>query len=432
MSFKENNIDWSKVQAPDELDPVEAMKEAENNATHNDVEDVLQWRAERVNLNDIPPDDPDLIEGVLSLGSKMIVSAPSKADKSWFAINVAESVATGNHILGRSTLKGRVLYVNLEVKKVKFLKRLKAVAKARAFDLDEISDNLDVIHMRGFYKGPEAFEAIVAREIERMLAEKSGEYVLIVIDPLYKLNFDENKAQEVGKVCEAVDKFAEKYGVSVLQVHHHSKGPKGDRAAIDRASGSGVLARDPDCILDILEVFPPDPDDNRLDEGVRGFVFEWSLRDFPPTPPQRIMYKWPIHMIDAKDATADWKPQGSEDKRAAAKAKKAIEKAEKERDFANAQLALAAAFIEQGVGFDEGMPAKDAAVLAGVKGSNASRALTGNIDKYGSSLFMHAKKPGKKPGKDSKENYIFMKVKPASEAMTCSGDSEGDQLKIET
>ena len=389
------------------FDPVLAMDEATGSASH-------AWRAEQVDLDEMPPDDPDLIEGILSLGSKMIVSAPSKADKSWFAINVAESVATGANILGRKTLRGRVLYVNMEVKRSKFMKRLRAVAEFRGFNLREVGANLDVMHMRGFYKGAGEFERVVTNEVDRMLAERPGGYVLIVIDPLYKLNFDENKAQEVGKVCEAMDHFAERYGASVLQVHHHSKGNKGDRSPIDRASGSGVLARDPDCILDAIEIFPPDPDD-MPGEGFRAFIFDWSLRDFPPTPPQRVIYKWPLHMLDTEGMTEGWAPKGDNSGREGGKARKAIEKANAERDFAIAQLKLAAAFVELGIGYDEGMAAADAAKLAGVTGSNPSRALTDGIDKFGSSIFTYGKKPGKKPGTESKGNFVFMKVKPGAE-----------------
>ena len=36
--------------------------------------------------------------------------------------------------------------------------------------------------------------------------------------------------------------------------HHHSKGAQGMKKAMDRASGSGVFARDPDAQLDIIEL----------------------------------------------------------------------------------------------------------------------------------------------------------------------------------
>lgn len=261
--------------------------------------------------------------------------------------------------------------------------------------------------MRGFYQGPEAFDSIVSSEVRRMLGERPGGYACIVVDPLYKLNFDENKAQEVGKVCEAIDHFAEEFGCAVVQVHHHSKGPKADRAAIDRASGSEVLGRDPDCILDILEVFPPGGE-NPYGNEVRGFVFDWSLRDFKTPAPQRVLYKWPIHMLDSEGAIADWEAAGSGSPREAAKTRARIAQAEAEAEFAKAQLAIAAAFVERGIRLDEGMPAKDAAEIAGMR----SRTLTEGIDRHGSDLFRYGRKPGRRPGTYTKENYIFLKPRP--------------------
>ena len=36
--------------------------------------------------------------------------------------------------------------------------------------------------------------------------------------------------------------------------HHHSKGSQGSKKSMDRASGSGVFARDPDALLDLIEL----------------------------------------------------------------------------------------------------------------------------------------------------------------------------------
>ena len=40
--------------------------------------------------------------------------------------------------------------------------------------------------------------------------------------------------------------------------HHHSKGAQGGKRSMDRASGSGVFARDPDAMLDMTELTPTD------------------------------------------------------------------------------------------------------------------------------------------------------------------------------
>ena len=40
----------------------------------------------------------------------------------------------------------------------------------------------------------------------------------------------------------------------MIYCHHHSKGSQGNKRSMDRASGSGVFARDPDALLDLIEL----------------------------------------------------------------------------------------------------------------------------------------------------------------------------------
>ncbi|NEW06366.1 hypothetical protein GK047_10115 [Paenibacillus sp. SYP-B3998] len=50
------------------------------------------------------------------------------------------------------------------------------------------------------------------------------------------------------------DKIATELGASVIYCHHHSKGSQGGKKSMDRASGSGVFARDPDALIDLVEL----------------------------------------------------------------------------------------------------------------------------------------------------------------------------------
>ncbi len=40
----------------------------------------------------------------------------------------------------------------------------------------------------------------------------------------------------------------------VIFSHHHSIRPQGFKRAMDRVSGSGVFARDPDALVDLIEI----------------------------------------------------------------------------------------------------------------------------------------------------------------------------------
>ena len=50
------------------------------------------------------------------------------------------------------------------------------------------------------------------------------------------------------------DKVATELGCAVIYCHHHSKGSQGGKKSMDRASGSGVFARDPDALVDLVEL----------------------------------------------------------------------------------------------------------------------------------------------------------------------------------
>ena len=84
---------------------------------------------------------------------------------------------------------------------------------------------------------------------------KKHDYIAIIIDPIYKIiTGDENSADQMAKFCNNFDKVCTELGCSVIYCHHHSKGAQGAKRSMDRASGSGVFARDPDALLDFIEL----------------------------------------------------------------------------------------------------------------------------------------------------------------------------------
>src|SRR5699024_2750027 len=85
------------------------------------------------------------------------------------------------------------------------------------------------------------------------------DYIAIVIDPIYKvITGDENSADQMANFCNQFDKVCNELGCAVIYCHHHSKGSQGSKKSMDRASGSGVFARDPDALLDLIELEQPE------------------------------------------------------------------------------------------------------------------------------------------------------------------------------
>ena len=97
----------------------------------------------------------------------------------------------------------------------------------------------------------------LAPKLIRRAAKKN--YVAIIIDPIYKvITGDENSADQMANFCNQFDKVCTELGCAVIYCHHHSKGAQGGKRSMDRASGSGVFARDPDAMLDMTELVPTD------------------------------------------------------------------------------------------------------------------------------------------------------------------------------
>ena len=69
---------------------------------------------------------------------------------------------------------------------------------------------------------------------------------------------------------------------------------------MDRASGSGVFARDPDSLLDIIELILEDEfKDAYLDnKSTTAWRLESSLREFGNITPVNFWFDYPIHIVD--------------------------------------------------------------------------------------------------------------------------------------
>ena len=76
------------------------------------------------------PEPPQIVRGVLRAGQIAMLSASSKAGKSWALLGSAFAVATGGEWLGWKTARGRVLYVNSELTDYDLESRLNRLADA--------------------------------------------------------------------------------------------------------------------------------------------------------------------------------------------------------------------------------------------------------------------------------------------------------------
>jgi len=198
--------------------------------------------------DNLPELSPALIDGVLRQGHKMLVAGPSKAGKSYTLIELCCAVAEGKKWLGFNCTKGKIMYVNLELDRASCLHRFKDVYTALGWEPNNIS-NIDIWNLRGKSVPMDK----LAPKLIRRACKKN--YIAIVIDPIYKvITGDENSADQMANFCNQFDKVCTELGCAVIYCHHHSKGSQGGKRSMDRASGSGVFARDPDALLDLIEL----------------------------------------------------------------------------------------------------------------------------------------------------------------------------------
>ncbi|MBQ9346047.1 MAG: AAA family ATPase, partial [Oscillibacter sp.] len=325
-----------------------------------------------------------LIEGILRQGHKMLLAGPSKAGKSYALIELCCAIAEGRPWLGFSCTQGRVLYVNLELDRASCLHRFRDVYEAAGWTPQNLK-NIDVWNLRG---RSIPMDKLAPKLIRRA---RKKDYLAIVIDPIYKvITGDENSADQMARFCNYFDTVCTELNCAVIYCHHHSKGIQGGKRSMDRASGSGVFARDPDALLDLIELPISDSlrkqeinnavgractaalkaigklgevsqDDLcsenaalRACEGVldaRGYKslleaadaakraaeartawrIEGTLREFPKFPPVNLWFDYPIHLSDESGVLADIDPETPSIQKATDKRKKSAKEKRNDR-----------------------------------------------------------------------------------------------------
>jgi RecA-family ATPase len=347
---------------------------------------------EQLSLTDLPELAPVLIDGTLRTGRKMLLTGPSKAGKTMALMGLCSAIANGSDWMGMACTQGRVLYLNLELPADTCAHRFQHVYKAHN-GLPENYQNITVWNLRG-QSAP--LDKLGPKLIRRCEGRK---FAAIVVDPIYKVTTgDENDAEDMGGFCNNLDRIALRLGCAVVYAHHHSKGAQGHKKAMDRASGSGVLARDADAIVDMIELdlakerretlanrlvrdaidriidaetdgnneieeeargkadaylqaaqmaYPAISDDireqvlqaNKRAAYMTGWRIECTLREFAFPPPRRVWFDYPVHYPDVMDILTDAKAAGEEPPWVADREAKEVLKKEKAKESRHETIA---------------------------------------------------------------------------------------------
>lgn len=168
---------------------------------------------------DVPAEDRRwLVRDLWGRSAVGIVGGAPKCCKSWFALDMAVSVASGTPCLGRFDVDqvGNTLVFLAEDALVDVKSRLAAIAASRGLDFAALA--VDAI------SEPVVRLDLAAHRERLVLTLEQRRPRLLLLDPLVRLHrLDENSAQEISGVLGFLRELQRSYDCAVVLVHHSSK-----------------------------------------------------------------------------------------------------------------------------------------------------------------------------------------------------------------
>lgn len=179
-----------------------------------DLSDKLEW------FDDVQPalTDNYLVKGVIGDGAMSVVYGPSNSGKTFFALDLAYHIATGQEWRGRRVRQAAVLYLAAEggrgiANRIVALRRQHGLVDVpfalRRAGLDLLKDQADLQQVYD-----------LAMEVK-----KRNDSLAIVIDTLSRVmaGGDENSAADMTALIRNIDAIREATGAHIMLVHHTGK-----------------------------------------------------------------------------------------------------------------------------------------------------------------------------------------------------------------
>jgi phage/plasmid primase-like uncharacterized protein/KaiC/GvpD/RAD55 family RecA-like ATPase len=179
----------------------------------------------------------ELVEGLMTIGSAVVVYGDSNSGKTFWALSVATAIATGADCYGKKTDPGLVVYLASEAP-ASIRSRMQAIKKYHGCNLE----NLAMVPVpMNFYNGDQDAHDVI--ELVRAVEEIKGQPVRLIIgDTLARMSAgaNENSGEDMGPVMARFDQVATATGAALMIIHHNGKdaakgarGWSGIRAHID-------------------------------------------------------------------------------------------------------------------------------------------------------------------------------------------------------
>lgn len=173
-----------------------------------------------------------LVASLWSSQAVGILGGAPKCGKTWLALEVAISVATGQKVLGRFSTgaAGPVLLFAAEDAEGALKERLEHLASLKGCRLEQIP--IHVIRERALRLDTANDRLRLSQTIKR-LAPK-----LLILDPFVRLHrLDENSSQEVSGILDYLRQLQRTFSLSVMVIHHMRKASGQQQGLQLRGSG---------------------------------------------------------------------------------------------------------------------------------------------------------------------------------------------------
>jgi RecA-family ATPase len=263
-------------------------------------------------LKDVKP-PKWLIDGIATEGSVGFIAGSPKSFKSWTALDMALSVATGGLFLDyfRVVKPGRVLYIQEEDSAITVKSRTKKIWRGKSTDKvvlekgevywipgsdEEFDPNIDIYLMEGFT----ASEGHWHEWLDQTMTEAANEgdpYVLLIVDTLMNTagNVEENKSQEMTtKIFKPMKVLMRKHNCAMRFVHHMGKGGDDKRGGQRMLGGTANHAWAEDSLYI-----------SRIDNGNKGFTGKIKMEFESKSAPESM---YTISGLDNKGWTPYFEP----------------------------------------------------------------------------------------------------------------------------
>jgi hypothetical protein len=181
-----------------------------------------------------------LIQGLWPADAYGVLAAQEKAGKTWAALDLALSVATGRPWLDHFPCPspGPVLVFLGEGGERATVRRIEAIATAKGADPAQLADRLRLCFRVPRLAAPGAGSELTAVQAEL----QAHPAALVVLDPLYlaAAGASGSNLYDMGAVLQAIQGVCQHAGCALLVVTHWNK--TGDGKGADRISGAGPAA----------------------------------------------------------------------------------------------------------------------------------------------------------------------------------------------